>query len=148
MKTQNSHNYDDIIHLAHHVSKKHPKMPFMNRAAQFSAFAALDGYDAAIKETSRLTDAFIELDEYQKEHLDKQLLLIREHLKDTPKIEVTYFKPDEKKNGGTYVTVCGRVKKIDEYGRQILFTDGTALPVDHIFSIEGEMFRNMGGLEI
>ncbi len=143
MKTQNSHNYDDIIHLAHHVSKKHPKMPFMNRAAQFSAFAALDGYDAAIKETSRLTDAFIELDEYQKEHLDKQLLLIREHLKDTPKIEVTYFKPDEKKNGGAYLTFCGHAKYIDEYNRRILFTDKTALLIEHIYSISGELFYNM-----
>lgn len=143
MKTQNSHNYDDIIHLAHHVSKKHPKMPFMNRAAQFSAFAALDGYDAAIKETSRLTDAFIELDEYQKEHLDKQLLLIREHLKDTPKIEVTYFKPDEKKNGGAYLTFCGYAKYIDEYNRRILFTDKTALLIEHIYSISGELFYNM-----
>ena len=143
MKTQNSHNYDDIIHLAHHVSKKHPKMPFMNRAAQFSAFAALDGYDAAIKETSRLTDAFIELDEYQKEHLDKQLLLIREHLKDTPKIEVTYFKPDEKKNSGAYLTFCGHAKYIDEYNRRILFTDKTALLIEHIYSISGELFYNM-----
>ncbi len=143
MKTQNSHNYDDIIHLAHHVSKKHPKMPFMNRAAQFSAFAALDGYDAAIKETSRLTDAFIELDEYQKEYLDKQLLLIREHLKDTPKIEVTYFKPDEKKNGGAYLTFCGHAKYIDEYNRRILFTDKTALLIEHIYSISGELFYNM-----
>ncbi len=143
MKTQNSHNYDDIIHLAHHVSKKHPKMPFMNRAAQFSAFAALDGYDAAIKETSRLTDAFIELDEYQKEHLDKQLLLIREHLKDTPKIEVTYLKPDEKKNGGAYLTFCGHAKYIDEYNRRILFTDKTALLIEHIYSISGELFYNM-----
>ena len=143
MKTQNSHNYDDIIHLAHHVSKKHPKMPFMNRAAQFSAFAALDGYDAAIKETSHLTDAFIELDEYQKEHLDKQLLLIREHLKDTPKIEVTYFKPDEKKNGGAYLTFCGHAKYIDEYNRRILFTDKTALLIEHIYSISGELFYNM-----
>lgn len=143
MKTQNSNNYDDIIHLAHHVSKKHPKMPFMNRAAQFSAFAALDGYEAAIKETSRLTDAFIELDEYQKEYLDKQLLLIREHLKDTPKIEVTYFKPDEKKNGGAYLTFCGHVKYIDEYNRRILFTDKTALLIEHIYSISGELFYNM-----
>ena len=143
MNRQSSHNYDDIIHLAHHVSKKHPKMPFMNRAAQFSAFAALDGYDAAIKETSRLTDAFIELDEYQKEHLDKQLLLIREHLKDTPKIEVTSFKPDEKKNGGAYLTFCGHAKYIDEYNRRILFTDKTALLIEHIHSISGELFYNM-----
>ena len=76
-------------------------------------------------------------------HLDKQLLLIREHLKDTPKIEVTYFKPDEKKNGGAYLTFCGHAKYIDEYNRRILFTDKTALLIEHIYSISGELFYNM-----
>ena len=141
-------SYDDIIDLPRHVSVRHPRMPLQDRAAQFSAFAALTGHEAAILETARLTDAFVELDEDRKMQIDGQLWLIRENLGQRPEITVTYFKPDEKKNGGTYVTVCGRVKKIDEYGRQMLFTDGTALPVDHIFSIEGEMFRNMGGLEI
>ncbi|MDE6974960.1 MAG: YolD-like family protein [Lachnospiraceae bacterium] len=141
-------SYDDIIDLPRHVSVRHPQMPLQDRAAQFSAFAALTGHEAAILETARLTDAFVELDEDRKMQIDGQLWLVRENLDQRPEITVTYFKPDEKKSGGTYVTVCGRVKKIDEYGRQILFMDGTALPVDHIFSIEGELFHNVGGLEI
>ena len=80
MNTQNSHKYDDIIHLPHHVSKNHPQMPPMNRAAQFMPFAALTGHEAAIQETARLTDSFAELDEDRKAQLNQQLLMIREHL--------------------------------------------------------------------
>ena len=143
MKNQNEHKYDDIIHLAHHVSKRHPQMPLLNRAAQFSAFAALTGYDDTIKETARLTEPFIELDEYQKEQLDKKLQLIQENLKQQPKIEVTYFQPDAKKNGGVYRTFWGNAEKIDKYSRRIIFTDKTALFIEHIYSINGELFCHM-----
>lgn len=142
MNRREEHKYDDIIHLPHHVSKKHPQMSLLNRAAQFSPFAALTGHEDAINETARLTESFIELDEDKKEQLDEQLRLIRENLKQQPECEITYFKPDEKKDGGTYVTAHGRVKKIDEYERRIIFTDGTVLPIGHIFSIRGELFRN------
>lgn len=143
MRKQEEHKYDDIINLPHHVSKKHPQMSLLNRAAQFSPFAALTGHEDAIDETARLTDTFIELDEDKKEQLDEQLQLIKKHLDQKPECEITYFKPDEKKDGGTYVTVHGRMKKIDEYVRQIIFTDGTALPIEHIFSIRGELFQNV-----
>lgn len=143
MKNQNEHKYDDIIHLAHHVSKRHPQMPLLNRAAQFSAFAALTGYDDTIKETARLTEPFIELDEYQKEQLDKKLQLIQENLKQQPELEVTYFQPDAKKNGGVYRTFCGNAEKIDKYSRRIIFTDKTALFIEHIYSINGELFWHM-----
>ena len=143
MKSPNQHKYDDIIHLPHHVSKKHPPMSLLNRAAQFSPFSALTGYDDAIRETARLTDPFQKPDEDRKDLLDKQLWLIRKHLEQKPEIEVTYFEPDGKKDGGTYVTVCKPVKKIDEYQRQIIFTDGTALPIEHVFSMGGDLFRTM-----
>ena len=143
MNNPTRHKYEDIIHLPHHISQKHPKMPPLNRAAQFSPFAALTGYDDAIRETERLTDPFTELDEDKKELLDKQLQLIRENLAHRPEIEFTYFQPDSRKNGGTYAVVCGRVKKIDEYERRIIFTDGTALLMKHIRSISGELFRTM-----
>lgn len=142
MKRQDEHNYDDIINLPHHVSKKHPQMSLLNRAAQFSPFAALTGHEAAILETARLTEPFIELDEDRKEQLDERLQLIRKHMEQRPECEIVYFQPDEKKDGGSYVTIRGRVKKIDEYRRRILFTDGTALPIEHIFSIRGELFQN------
>jgi len=143
MNRQDDHKYDDIIHLPHHVSQKHPQMSALNRAAQFSPFAALTGYDAAIKETARLTDFFAELSDDKKEQLDKQLQLIMENLEQKPECEITYFQPDEKKSGGTYMTVRGRIKKIDVYTHQIIFTDGNALPIEHLFSIKGELFGNM-----
>lgn len=144
MKYHEEHKYDDIIHLPHHVSKKHPQMLPLNRAAQFSPFAALTGHTDAIQETARLTDSFIELDEDQKEQLDEQLQLIRENLEQKPECEITYFQPDERKNGGTYVTIRGRINKIDTYGHQIIFMDGTVLPLKYLLSIRGELFQNIG----
>lgn len=143
MKYNDEHKYDDIINLPHHISKKHPQMSALNRAAQFSPFAALTGHEDAIKETARLTDSFIELDEDKKEHLDAQLQLIRENLNQKQECEITYFKPDGKKDGGTYVTIRGIIKKIDEYAHQINFTDGTILPIEQIFSITGKLFQNV-----
>ena len=133
-------NYDDIIHLPHHVSKKHPQMSLSNRAAQFSPFAALTGHAAAIQEAARLTDTFIELDESRKELLDEQLRVIKENLEQKPEIEVTYFRPDSRKSGGAYVTFCGQVRKIEEYSRQILFADGTAIQIEYLYAIDGELF--------
>lgn len=144
MNREDTHKYDDIIHLAHPVSKRHPQMPPMNRAAQFAPFAALTGHDAAIKETARLTAPSVELSEDEKNLLDQRLCLIRENLAREPEIEFSCFEPDEKKDGGTYATVRGKVKKIDEFGHRVIFTDGTALQMEQILSIEGELFENMG----
>ena len=143
MNKQDEHYYDDIIGLPHHVSKNHPSMALFNRAAQFSPFAALTGHDAAIREAARQTDSFIELDENRKEQLDEQLRLLRENMDLHPECEITYFQPDTKKNGGAYITIHGKLRKIDEYKHQIVFADGTAIPIGHLFSIQGELFRNM-----
>ena len=148
MKQNEKNKYDDIIMLPHHVSKKHPQMPLLNRAAQFSPFAALTGHDAAIQETQRLTDSFIEIGGSREIKLNEQLLLIRHNLDKRPELKITYFQPDERKSGGSYITVCGRIKKIDEYNRQIIFVDGTVLPIDHIFSIQGDLFSGMDGSEL
>lgn len=143
--------YDDILHLPHHVSAVHPQMPLLDRAAQFSPFAALTGYDAVIQESSRLTEMFAEPDEQQRERLERRLQKIRSYQElnggREPEIEVVCFQPDSKKGGGSYMKFCGRVRKIDARGRQILFTDGRTLPVDHIVSIEGELFRSMEDLD-
>ena len=96
MNEKDTHKYDDIIHLPHHVSAKHPRMSLMNRAAQFSPFAALTGHSAAIQETARLTDAFIKLNEDQKEQLDEQLQKLRGELSRNPEAEFTYFQPDQR----------------------------------------------------
>ena len=137
------HKYDDIIALPHHVSTRHPQMSPMDRAAQFSPFAALTGHDAAIKEMARLTEERGELDESRKEELNERLWLIRERLSERPEITFTYFKPDEKKSGGAYLTVTGKVKRIDEYEHQIHLEDGIILLIENIFSIEGELFRGI-----
>ena len=129
--------YDDIIHLPHHVSKTHPQMSMEDRAAQFSPFAALTGYDAAIAETARLTDQRVELDEYERQALNEKLQFISEHLKDHPKVSITYFLPDAWKDGGEYVTATGKVKKIDDYEQKIVLMDGTRILMEDMIGIEG-----------
>lgn len=147
MRNEGLNGYEDIIDLPHHVSARHPQMPLPNRAAQFAPFAALSGHDEAIKETARLTDSWAELDEEQKEKLDKQLQMLLAEMRKAParmpEITVTYFQPDARKDGGSYLSLSGSIKRIDER-RQILFTDGTALPMDNIISIEGDLFKDMG----
>lgn len=127
--------YEDIIHLPHHVSKKHPQMSMQDRAAQFSPFAALTGYDAAVEETARLTDRRIELDEYEAQHLDEQIQKIVEQLQEHPEVSITYFLPDARKDGGEYITVTGSVKKIENYERRIILTDGTSIPICEVIAM-------------
>ena len=128
--------YDDIIELPHHTSKKHPQMPLLDRAAQFAPFAALTGHEAAIKETARLTEEEIELDEDRKELLDLRLQRLQEHLPEQWSVTVTYFKPDEKKAGGAYEMVTGVVKKVDGYARELVFTDGRRIGFERMIELE------------
>lgn len=130
-----SHRYDDIINLPHHVSEKHPPMPVGDRAAQFAPFAALTGFGAAITETGRLTDEKVELDEYEKEALNEKLGAIARRIDEQPTVTITYFQPDEKKSGGAYVTVTGVVKKIDVYERVVLLQSGAKISIDVIADI-------------
>lgn len=132
--------YDDIIHLPHHVSKTRPQMSMMDRAAQFSPFAALTGYDAAIKETGRLTDEKIELGEETKAVLDRKQRYLSDMISVQPEITVTYFLADERKSGGTYLSVTGKLKRIDEYERMMILTDGKKIPLDDIMDIESNLF--------
>ncbi len=136
-------SYDDIIHRPRHVSATRPHMSVIDRAAQFSPFAALTGYDAAIKETARLTDERMDLDEYMKDALSDKLQVIADRMKEHPEIAITYFQPDRKKSGGAYITVIGAVKKIDEYGKILLLTNGAVISIDEILSIDGEIFEPM-----
>ncbi len=135
--------YDDIINLPHHVSSTHPHMKISDRAAQFSPFAALSGYDVAIKETARLTDERIKLDEYMKDALSDRLQIIADRIKEHPEIAITYFQPDTKKNGGAYVTATGTANKTDDYEQVVVMTDGTTIPIDEIISIDGQIFESM-----
>ena len=132
--------YDEIMGLPHHVSKTRPQMPMSDRAAQFAPFAALTGYDAAIKETGRLTDERIELDVEALSALDMKYQLLMETLDEAPEVTITYFQPDERKAGGKYVSAVGAVKKIDDFERRITMQDGAKIPMDDVLSIEGELF--------
>ena len=143
MINTNNHQYDDIINLPHYVSPTRPRMSMIDRAAQFSPFAALTGYDAAIKETGRLTDQRIELSEDSRAALDRKQQLLMDNLADRPEVSLTYFVPDERKSGRAYVTVTGQVKKVDDYQRLLLLTDGTKIPLDDILDLESELFHGL-----
>ena len=121
--------YDDIIDLPHHVSETHPPMSRADRAAQFSPFAALTGYDAAVRETARVAERRIELDEGVKAELNARLNCILEHLSEHPQVSLTYFVQDEKKSGGAYRTVTGTVRKLDSFAKTLTLTDGTVVPM-------------------
>ena len=135
------HNYDDIINLEHHISKKHPPMSLYARSAQFAPFAALTGYEDAIKETARETSERIEIDDEIKRILDGKIQILIEQIRNKPEAIFTYFIQDSKKDGGHYVTVEGIVKKIDTYNQCIYLIDNTEIPIKDIINISGEIFK-------
>lgn len=131
--------YDDIINMPRHVSETRPRMSMYDRAAQFSPFAALTGYEAVVKEAARLTDSRPELAEGEAERINLGLSALAMRMDEQPRAEITYFLPDDRKSGGAFVHVSGRVKRIDEYERTVVFTDGTAVPIEDILKIETEL---------
>ena len=139
-KLNSTGKYEDIINLPHHVSKKHPQMTMESRAAQFAPFAALVGYEDAVKETARLTKKRIELNEEEKNILDMKLQMLKEqmHVQIYPEISVIYFVPDSKKDGGKYIKISGTIKKIDEYKQLLILDDKTQIPINEIINIVGD----------
>ena len=131
-----SGKYEDILHLPHPDSPKHPRMSLYDRAAQFSPFAALTGHSAAIAETGRLTDRRVELDEYEMARVDAELQRLQELLPGRPTVSITYFVLDERKNGGSYQTVTGEVKRIDTVAGVIQMVDWREIPIEDVFSVE------------
>jgi len=135
-KNQNQKNpYEDIIHLPHHVSPKRPQMSLRDRAAQFAPFAALTGHEDAVKEAARLTETKIQLDEDEKQLLDQKLQYLQNHLEDRTTVNITYFVPDRKKEGGKYLAHDGCIKKIKEFDALIIMEDGTEIPITDILQI-------------
>mgnify|MGYP007130270477 FL=1 len=128
-------NYEDIINLPHHISKKHRPMPREARAAQFAPFAALTGYESDVNEAARYTGKRRELGEYETERLNRRINEIRDGIHCNTEVIITYFKPDEKKAGGEYLNIGGRVRKIDDYGRTLTLTSGALIPLDDISEI-------------
>ena len=128
--------YDDILYLPHPISAAHPPMPVAERAAQFSPFAALTGYEDAIEETERMTQERLELTEDEKAALDEKLRALLAEADSCPQAEITWFLPDERKAGGAYVTYSGTIKKVDMAARLIRLEDGRTVPMDEIVEIE------------
>ena len=128
-------DYSDIINLSRPVSKR-PRMSLEQRSAQFAPFAALTGYEGQVKETARLTNKKIEINEELKEILNKKIQLIQEKIKEQPQIEITYFVPDERKEGGKYETIKNSIKKIDEYKNKLIMIDGLSISINEIIDIQ------------
>ena len=131
---------DDIIDLPHHVSQNHPQMSMHDRAAQFAPFAALTGYEAAVGETARLTSERRELDAQEAEELNRRLVAIIARLPDRPEATIEYFVPDDRKAGGAFVSVTGRVRHISVPERTLVMEDGTVIPLDDVVSITSKEF--------
>lgn len=132
--------YDDLLDLPHPVSAAHPRMPLIDRAAQFSPFAALSGYEDELEEAARLTEAERAPGEAVLADLDARLRLLAAHVSEHPEITATYFVPDEKKDGGRYVTAAGRVKKVRAAEREIELTDGRRIAFERLLALEGAVF--------
>ena len=135
-----THQYDDILHRPHPTSAKHPRMPIRDRAAIFSPFAALTGHSAAIAETARMTEQKIELDEDRRTELDEKQRILEDIIAQQPEVTVTWFRPDDKKDGGSYITTTGNLKRTDGVERVMVMTDGTRIPLDDIIELESKWF--------
>lgn len=138
--------YDDILNMKYpnpEIERDFPDK--ILREAQFAPFAALAGYNDAIAETARQTSTKIELDEYEIERLNNRLKYLSDS-EDGHEVIITYFVPDKKKDGGAYVSKSGVVLKIREYERDIVMDDGTKIPIDDIYSLDGEIFDDDTGI--
>lgn len=127
--------YDDIINMNRPISTKHPPMSLLDRAAQFSPFAALTGHEDAIREKARYTNEFVEICGDEQIIIDRKLQQIRDNIINNPEVTITYFEPDALKTGGKYVTITGRVKKIDEYEKKIIMLGGDEILIKYIVNL-------------
>jgi len=138
-----SHEYDDIIDLPHFEPDHHPRMSMTSRAAQFSPFAALTGYEDVIDETARLTDRRIPLEDEQKLEIDSKLDFLKEHLRERPEVTLQIFLPDDKKDGGRYIDVTGYLRRIEEVEMLLVFTDGRRYSVRDVYSVDSPILPDM-----
>ena len=141
MSVIDNRKYAGIMNLPHHVSPTRPQMPISDRAAQFSPFAALTGYDEAISETQRLTEEQVTLDETEVARINEQLSEIAQHLSERWQVTITYFLPDARKSGGAYLTDTGTVKKIDEVEHVVRMDSGIGISMERIVSISYIVIR-------
>lgn len=140
MRDFDLHFYGDIINLPHHISTVHKQMKMSDRAAQFGSFDALTGHEQAIAETGRLTAQKHEITEQVMQVLDGRLQIIKDSIETQPEITVTYFKPDNLKDGGAYIEYTGNLRRIDEVEKTLIFTDETVIQINMIYNIESDYF--------
>ena len=139
------HRYDDMLHLPHHVSATRLPMSRQNRAAQFAPFDALSGYGAAIQEAARTTEVRTDLDESAKHRLNRRLQLLLQQT-NTSELTVTWFRPDDRKDGGKHIRTTGFLKKIDVFRGLILLSDGAEIPIEDICRLESDLFSCLDDL--
>ena len=137
--------YGDIIDRPHHVSRKRPQMSRLNRAAQFSPFAALTGYDDLVRESARTTVSKVELSDDEVNILNNKLRLLQDNLSEPPLISVVYFIPDAFKSGGEYKEIVGRVLKIKPLEQVLIMEGGAEIAFADIISLNGELFDSLDG---
>ena len=143
--------YADILKLPHHKAANRPQMSMHDRAAQFSPFAALTGFDGVIAETGRRTERKIELSESQMTLLDQKLALIGDAIQGGyhPVVTVVYFVPDARKEGGSYQEYTGKVRQVDSVERKLVFlaenerSAGNEIHIDDILEIHGDLVDYM-----
>lgn len=128
--------YNDILNMPRHISETRPHMSNRDRAAQFMPFAALTGFGVMINETSRETSKKHKLSEEELSLLNENLNLIIKNIKNRPEVRVCRFIPDEKKSGGRYENFSGSIRRVDEFKKEVIFTDKTVIPIEDILMIE------------
>ena len=131
--------YDDIINLEYPTPNTRKRMKMSERAAQFSAFAALTGYDDAIEETARLTDPKTMLSEDEQNEIGEKLKYLKEKIAEKPFVRIVFFVPDALKSGGRYVTAEGEIRKIREFEKKILLSSGEEIAFDDILFIDADV---------
>ena len=133
--------YKDIIYMKYTKSGARSQMSMHERAAQFSSFAALSGYEEAIEEEARLTDARILLGEDEKKEIGDQLRTLKDNIARMPRVKVVFFVMDERKSGGRYVTIEGKVKRVREYEQELVMENGETIAFQDLLYIQGEIFE-------
>lgn len=130
------HRYDDILNTPWPQPGKRARMSVEDRAAQFAPFAALTGYDAVIQETARLTQGPVFLTEESQEALNRELNVIAQNLSRQPRVILTIYQEDGRKEGGAFQEIEGNVKKLDLYEGGLVLTDGREVPFFRILRIQ------------
>ena len=135
------HDYSDIIDLPHHTSEGRRRMSNIERGAQFSPFAALTGYDAAVDEAGRITELFRELSEDEKAVIDAKLHYLLEHTDEEIAVSIVCFYPDFQKEGGSYRRISGCIKGATQDRRSIILADRSVIAVNSIYALDCDAFN-------